>query len=73
MLLHSNRSYSIVSCVFFAAEMCLPNTCLAMDVSSELTIPAFGRHVTALRNSGTLIMCVKVASICHARNAIEIS
>jgi hypothetical protein len=34
----------------FAAGMCLLRRCLAMDVSSDFTIPAFGRHVTILLN-----------------------
>jgi hypothetical protein len=44
--LHSNGSYSIVVCVFVAAGMCLPSRCLAMNVYSDFTTPAFGRHVT---------------------------
>jgi hypothetical protein len=40
--LHSNRSYSIVACVFIAEGMCLPGRCLAMNVYSDFTIPAFG-------------------------------
>jgi hypothetical protein len=44
--LHSNGRYSGVACVFVAAGVCLPSTCLAVDVSSDFTIPAFGRHVT---------------------------
>jgi hypothetical protein len=43
--LHNNGSYPIVSCVFVAAGKCLTSSCLAMDVSSDFTIPAFGRHV----------------------------
>jgi hypothetical protein len=43
---YNNGSYSIVVCVFFAAKMCLPNRCLAMNVYSDFTTPAFGRHVT---------------------------
>jgi hypothetical protein len=43
--LHSNGSYSIVACVFVAGGMCLPSSCLAMDIS-DFTILAFGRHVT---------------------------
>jgi hypothetical protein len=38
-LLHSNESYSIVACVFIAAEMCLPSRCLAMKVNSDFAIP----------------------------------
>jgi hypothetical protein len=52
-LLHSNRSYSIVACIFVAMGMCLPSSCLAMDVSSDFTVPAFGHHVT------TLCSCLK--------------
>jgi hypothetical protein len=44
--LHSKGSYSIVACIFVATEMCLPSCCLAMNVYSVFTIPAFGRHVT---------------------------
>jgi hypothetical protein len=47
--LHNNGSYSIVACIFFAAGVCLPNLCLAMDVYSDFAIPAFGRHVTIHR------------------------
>jgi hypothetical protein len=47
-LLHSNGSYSIVARVFIAVGMCLANRCLAMNVYSDFTIPAFGRHVTLL-------------------------
>jgi hypothetical protein len=43
--LSSNGSYSIVACVFVAAGMCLPSSCLAMVVSSDFTIPVLGRHV----------------------------
>jgi hypothetical protein len=46
--LHKNGSYSIVACVFVAAVIYLPRSCLAMDVSSDFIIPAFGRHVTIL-------------------------
>jgi hypothetical protein len=42
--LHSNGSYSIVACVFVDAGMCLSSRCLAMNVYSDFTIPAFGRH-----------------------------
>jgi hypothetical protein len=44
--LHSNGSYSIVVCLFVSAGMCLPSRCLAKNVYSDFTIPAFGRHVT---------------------------
>jgi hypothetical protein len=44
--LHSNRSYSIVACVFVAAGMCLPSRCLAMNVYSDFTVPSFGCYVT---------------------------
>jgi hypothetical protein len=42
----NDGSYLIVACVFVAAGMCLPSSYLTMDVSSDFTIPAFGRHVT---------------------------
>jgi hypothetical protein len=35
---------SIVACVFVAAGTCLPRHCLAIDVHSGSTIPAFRRH-----------------------------
>jgi hypothetical protein len=38
----SNGIYSIAACVFVAARM----SHLAMNIYSEFTIPAFGRHVT---------------------------
>jgi hypothetical protein len=47
--LHRNWSYSIVACVFVAAGMCLPSCCLAMNIYSDFTIPAFGRHVTIFK------------------------
>jgi hypothetical protein len=43
---YRNGSYSIVACAFVAAEMCLPCRCLTMNVFSDFTVPAFGRHVT---------------------------
>jgi hypothetical protein len=48
--LHRHRSYSIATCVFIAAGMCLPCSCLAKDVSSDFTIPAFRHHVTNNNN-----------------------
>jgi hypothetical protein len=49
--MHSNGSYSIVSCVFVAAVMCLMSCCLAMNVYSDFTIPVFWHHVTILIKS----------------------
>jgi hypothetical protein len=49
--LHSNGSFSIVACVFIVTGMCLPSCCLAMNVYSDFTIPAFGLHV-AIPNDG---------------------
>jgi hypothetical protein len=43
--LHRSGSSSIVTCVFVAAGMFLPSRCLAMNVCSFSTIPAFRRHV----------------------------
>jgi hypothetical protein len=48
-LLHSSGSYSIVACVFVVVGMCLPIHYLAMDVFSDFTVPAFGRHVAICR------------------------
>jgi hypothetical protein len=45
---HSNGSYSIVSCEFVSAGIRLRSRCLAMNVYSDFTIPTFGRHVTIL-------------------------
>jgi hypothetical protein len=39
---------SIVACVFVVAGVCLPSRCLSIDVYSDFTIPAFGRHDTLL-------------------------
>jgi hypothetical protein len=47
-LLHSNSSYSIVSCVLFVAGICLPSRCLPINGYSDFAIPAFGRHATIL-------------------------
>jgi hypothetical protein len=44
--LNSNGSYFIVACVFVAVGMCLPSPCLAMNVYSDSSVPAFGGHVT---------------------------
>jgi hypothetical protein len=44
--LNSNGSYSIVACVFVAAGMFFPSRCLTMNIYSDVTIPAFGRHIT---------------------------
>jgi hypothetical protein len=69
--LRSNRSYSIV-CVFVTAGMCLPSSCLAICISSDFIIPAFGRHVTLFSKremqelrpwyTWTKIMCIKMIS-----------
>jgi hypothetical protein len=37
---------STVACLFVAAGTCLPRCCLSMNVYSDFTIPAFGRHIT---------------------------
>jgi hypothetical protein len=41
-----HRLSTVVLLLGVVAETCLPSSCLAMDVSSEFTIPASGRHVT---------------------------
>jgi hypothetical protein len=46
--LNSSGSYSIVICLFVAAGICSPSSCLAMDMYPDFTIPTFGRHVTIL-------------------------
>jgi hypothetical protein len=43
-----NGTYSFVVCVFVAPGICLPSRCLAMNVYSDFTIPAFGRQITIL-------------------------
>jgi hypothetical protein len=70
--LHSNGNYSIVGCVFVAPEMCLPSRCLAMNVSSDFVISAFGRHVTIItlirvtRDPVGQVLCAKYHSCCEA-------
>jgi hypothetical protein len=49
--LHSNRSYLIVVCIFISAGMCLSSRCLAMDIYSDFTVPAFGPHITIVINN----------------------
>jgi hypothetical protein len=44
--LHSNGSYLIVACIFLVAGTCLRSRCLAINIYSDFTIPAFERHVT---------------------------
>jgi hypothetical protein len=63
--LHSNWSLSIAACVFFAVGMCLPSSCLTMDVSTDFTIPAFGGHVTIHRQ---LHLLIKLISVFPAQN-----
>jgi hypothetical protein len=58
--LHNNGSYFIVAWVCVAARMCLPRRYLAMNVYSDFTILAFGRHVTIL------VLCVtSIPLLCH--------
>jgi hypothetical protein len=56
----SNGSYPIVACVFVAAWMCLPSTCLTMDVSYDFIIPAFGRHITILNLTNSTIQLLVI-------------
>jgi hypothetical protein len=69
---HSNGSYSIVACVFLAAGMCLPTRCLAMDVYSDFTVPAFGRHVIVFSFSICYNLPRSMLSICSI-NATNIT
>jgi hypothetical protein len=55
----NNGSYSIISCVFFAAGIFLPSRFLAMNIYSDFIIPAFGRHVTLYFITHTLIQLYK--------------
>jgi hypothetical protein len=48
-LLRNNGSKLIIACVFVVVAMCLPSRCLAINVYSGFTIPAFGRHVTVCK------------------------
>jgi hypothetical protein len=57
------RQFSIVACVFFAAGMCLLRSCLAMDICSGSTIPAFSRHVTVYTNYMLNIVCKSTISL----------
>jgi hypothetical protein len=56
--LHSNRSYSIVACIFDATRMCLPSRCLANNVYSDsdsfLRVP----RVEAGSNTSTVALRV---------------
>jgi hypothetical protein len=61
-------SSSIVACVFVSAGRCLPIHSVAMDVSSDFTIPTFGRHVTTrcnyIEDYNVNVLCVRgVAAI----------
>jgi hypothetical protein len=49
--LHGNGSYSIVACIFIAVGVYLPTRCLAMNVYSDFSISASGRHVTLMQRS----------------------
>jgi hypothetical protein len=44
--LRSNGSYSVVACISVGAGMCLPSSCLTINISSDFTIPVFGLRVT---------------------------
>jgi hypothetical protein len=44
-----HRLSTVVPLLGVVAETCLPRSCLAMDVSSDFTIPDFGRRVTILK------------------------
>jgi hypothetical protein len=41
-----NTAFSIVACLFIAADTCLPRRCLAMAASTRSTIPTFSSHAT---------------------------
>jgi hypothetical protein len=43
-----SKNASIVACLIFAAETCLQTRCLAMNVCTYSTVPAFKRHVTLI-------------------------
>jgi hypothetical protein len=47
--------------MFVAAGMCLPSRCLAMNIYSDFTIPAFGRHVTICFYFSSTYGCRKCA------------
>jgi hypothetical protein len=66
--LHSNGSYSTVACVFVAAGTCFLSSCLAMDVSSDFTIAAFGRHVTI---SISTFLIMKHENYIHIRHRLR--
>jgi hypothetical protein len=67
---HSNRSYSIAAYVFVAAGICLPSRCLAMNVYSNFTLPAFGRHVTIYFD---IPKSVKISELCDYDDYDEIT
>jgi hypothetical protein len=48
LLLMRHGSYPIVARIFVAAEVCFLSHCLAINVYSDFTVPAFGGHITIL-------------------------
>jgi hypothetical protein len=58
--LHSNGSYSVVTCVFSAAGMCLPSRFPTMNIYSDFAIPTFGRHVTILKTSVSFFLGLSI-------------
>jgi hypothetical protein len=65
------RHSSIVACVFVAAGMCLSSLCLAMDVCSGSTIPAFRHHVIVLFiNAATASFCLRTATVMQSQSNI---
>jgi hypothetical protein len=77
---NSNWSYSIGAWVFVTAEICLASSCLAMDVSFDFAIPAFGRRVTIfeilsqrtwLEQTGFFPVCF--CQCCLIANSLDLS
>jgi hypothetical protein len=57
--LRNNGSYSIADFVFVAAGISLPSRCVAINVYSDFTMPAFRRHVTIFTATFTKVGWVK--------------
>jgi hypothetical protein len=74
-ILHNNVIYSIFTCVFVAAGICLWCRCLAINVYSDFTILDFGDHVTVyicLYKEYLLDNCIILQLVSPANEASEV-
>jgi hypothetical protein len=53
-----------MSLCFVSAGTCLPCRCPAMNVFSDFTVPAFGRHVTMYLKITWLLSNILIISVC---------